>query len=257
MEQSHWRSVPVPSYSDTHWWSKWELMNHLLKSFGSVSSFLDKTDLPSSKLKLQEIISDPPKNRKLHMELAITVDAMEPFVKATYNLEGDGPLIFMAYEEIALLSAGILNQHYPNTKAVAKSLTTTCIQQQQLLDHAKSCVAPSYKYFQDKFEGDLKAIGLQICSYFFYPSRNGELKPSSTDIDELKVFPFLNSSETLEEWKSELPSYISKSDGVSTEFDKLVWWSSHQNELPNCLKHVKLLFLFSHHQQQLNVFFLC
>ena len=27
------------------------------------------------------------------------------------------------------------------------------------------------------------------------PSRIGELKPSSTDIDELKVFPFLNSSE--------------------------------------------------------------
>ena len=84
--------VPVPSYSDTHWWSKWEVMNHLLKSFYSVSSFLVKTDLPSSKLKLQEIISDRPKNRKLHMEeLAITIDAMEPFVKATYNLEGDGP----------------------------------------------------------------------------------------------------------------------------------------------------------------------
>ena len=90
--------------------------------------------MPSSKLKLQEIISDPPKSCKRHMELAITVDAMEPFVKATYNLEGDGSLIFKAYEETAMLSAGILNQHYPNTNAVAKSLTTTSIQQQQLLD---------------------------------------------------------------------------------------------------------------------------
>ena len=182
--------VPVPSYSDTRWWSKWEVINHLLKSFGYVSSFLDKTDLPSSKLKLQEIISDPPKNRKLHMELAITVDAMEPFVKATCNLEGDGTLLFKAYEEIALLSAGILNQHYPNTKAVAKSLTTTSIQQQQLLDYAKSCVAPSYKYSQDKFEGDLRAI-VQVFKYvrFFDPSRTGELKPS-TDIDELKFFLF-------------------------------------------------------------------
>ena len=123
-----------------------------------------------------------------------------------------------------MLSAGILNQHYPNTNAVAKSLTTTSIQQQQLLDYAKSCVAPSYKYFQDKFEGDLKAI-VQVFKYarFFYPSRIGELKPSSTDIDELKVFPFLNSSETLEGLKSELPSYIAKSDGVSTELDKLAW----------------------------------
>ena len=91
---------------------------------------------------------------------------------------------------------------------------------------------------------------------FFYPSRIGELKPSSTDIDELKVFPFLNSSETLGV-KSELPSYIAKNDGVSTEFDKLAWWKSHQQlELPNWSKACKLLFLFSHHQQQLNVFFL-
>ena len=51
--------------------------------------------------------------------------------------------------------------------------------------------------------------------FFFYPSRIGELKHSSTDIDELKVFPFLNSSETLEGLKSELPSYITKSDGAS------------------------------------------
>ena len=219
-------------------------MNHLPKSFGSVSSFLDKTDLSSSKLKLQEIICDPPKNRKLHMELAITVDAMEPFVKATYNLEGDGPLIFKAYEEIALLSAGILNQHYPNTKAVAKSLTTTSIQQQQLLDYAKSCVAPSYKYFQDKFEGDLKAI-VQVFKYacFFDPSRIGEPKLSSTDIDKLKVFSFLNSSETLEGLKSELPSYIAKNDGVSTEFDKLAWWKSHQHELPNWSIACKTAFL--------------
>ena len=151
-------------------------MNYLLKSFGSVSSFLDKTDLPSSKFKLQEIISDPLKNRKLHVEIAITVDAMEPFVKATCNLEGDGPLIFKVYEEIALLSASILNQHYPNTKAVAKSLTTTSIQQLQLLDNAKSCVASSYKYFQDKFEGDLKAI-VQVFKYarFCDLGRIGEL----------------------------------------------------------------------------------
>ena len=89
-------------------------------------------------LLLQEIISDPPKNRKLHMELAITIETMERFAKATYNPEGDGPLIFKAYEEIVMLSA----------------VTTTSIQQQQLFDNAKSCVAPSYKYFQCKFEGD-------------------------------------------------------------------------------------------------------
>ena len=143
-----------------------------------------------------------------------------------------------------MLSAGILNQHYSNAKAVAKILTTTSIQQQQLLDYAKSCVAPSYKYFQDTFKGDLKAI-VQVFKYvrFFDPSRIGELKLSSNDIDELKVFPFLNSRVTLEGLKSELPSYIAKSDGVSTEFDKLAWWESHQHELPNWSKACKTALL--------------
>ena len=38
-----------------------------------------------------------------------------------------------------------------------------------IIDYAKSCVAPSYKCFQDKFEGDLKAI-VQVFKYasFFF-----------------------------------------------------------------------------------------
>ena len=57
-----------------------------------------------------------------------------------------------------------------------------------LLIGTKSCVAPSYKYFQ---------ISLKVTT---------------------------------------LPLYIAKSDGVSTEFDKLAWWKSHQHELPNWSK---------------------
>ena len=59
----------------------------------------------------------------------------------------------------------------------------------------------------------------------------------------MKVFPFRNSSNTLEELKSEVPSHIAKSDGVSTEFDKLAWWKSHQHELPNWSKACKTALL--------------
>ena len=93
-------------------------MKHLQDAFGDVHSFLECEDLPPSKSKLQEILNDPPKNRKLQIELAITIDAGEPFVKATYRLEGDGPLVFTAYEEISALSNSISTQHYPNTNAV-------------------------------------------------------------------------------------------------------------------------------------------
>ena len=46
-----------------------------------------------------------------------------------------------------------------------------------------------------------------------------ELKPTSTDIDDLKVFFFTQS--LLEGLKAELPLYLSKADGVSTEMIKL------------------------------------
>ena len=50
----------------------------------------------------------------------------------------------------------------------------------------------------------------------------------STDIDDLKVFPFFTQS-ILEGLKAELPLYLSKADGVSTE---LQCWQSHEEELP-------------------------
>ena len=62
--------LPVPSYSTTGWWSKWEVIKHMHDAFGDVKSFLDDDNL---RIQLLEILNDPPNNRKLKMELAITV----------------------------------------------------------------------------------------------------------------------------------------------------------------------------------------
>ena len=56
-------------------------------------------------------------------------------------------------------------------------------------------------------------------------------EPTSTDIYDLKVFPFFTQS-ILEGLKAELPLYLLKADGVSTEMIKLQWWQSHEEELP-------------------------
>ena len=62
-------------------------------NFGDVPIFLRGNDLPAvTSGKLLKILDDEAAGRKLKMELATTVDAMEPFVNATYALEGDGPL---------------------------------------------------------------------------------------------------------------------------------------------------------------------
>ena len=78
-------------------------------------------DLPGvSKGKLLSILNDHGKCRKLKVELAITVDALKPFVCATYNLEGDGALAVCAYQEISKLYSSIECEHYPNVMALAK-----------------------------------------------------------------------------------------------------------------------------------------
>ena len=90
--------LPSPSYSETRWWSKFEVIRQIHDTFGDVSSFCECSDLPTaSSGKLIEILNDPPKCRKLKIELANTVDSMAPFVRTTYNLEGDGLLALTAY----------------------------------------------------------------------------------------------------------------------------------------------------------------
>ena len=239
--------LPVPTYSATRWWSKWEVIRHLHDAFGDVPSFLESDDLPASKSKLLEILNDPPKNRKLQMEIAVTVDAGEPFVKATYRLEGDGPLVFTAYEEISTLRATISNAYYPNTNAVATKLSSgRTTYKQQLIDYAIMCTKPAYDYFQRKFSDDdnlSRAVSLFKYARYFDPVKVVELRPSSSDIDNLRVFPMLNNDAVIDELKCELPRYMAVADDVSVEVEKMGWWKSHQSELPKWSNACKMALL--------------
>ena len=64
------------------------------------------------------ILSDQENLKRLKLELAAVIDWGEVFVKATYNLEGDGPLSFTAYEEVCTVAAAVRVAHTPNTEAV-------------------------------------------------------------------------------------------------------------------------------------------
>lgn len=47
------------------------------------------------------------------------INVGEHFVKSTYTLEGDGPLVLICYEEIKKVRAVIQLDHYPNVNAIA------------------------------------------------------------------------------------------------------------------------------------------
>ena len=114
-----WTGFSSPSYSATRWWSRFEVIHQMHNRFGDVSAFLrENTDLPATTTKkMLDVLNNPPECRKLKMELAMTVDGMEPFVNATYALEGDGVLSLVVYERISALYSHISASHHPNVSS--------------------------------------------------------------------------------------------------------------------------------------------
>jgi len=168
-------------------------MKQIHDLFGDVERFVATADLaPATKLKLLNIMNNPNLKSQLMVEFAIAVDAGEPFVKPTYFLEGDGPLVFSCYERILALKATVASAYYPNTDAVISSLTNgNATQLAQFTHYAKQCVKPGYDYFESKFKGELKpAVQLFKAARYFDPCKMVELKPTCCDLDSLRAFPF-------------------------------------------------------------------
>ena len=90
----------MTTYSVTRWWSKCEVMKQVTIQFGDIHPFLTSAEDFASALKpkLLSVLEDPYQARLLQLELTATINAGEPFVKATYCLEGDGSLALECYE---------------------------------------------------------------------------------------------------------------------------------------------------------------
>ena len=160
------------------------------------------------------------------MELA---DCMEPFVKATYNLEGDGFLALEMYERINALNIAITSKHMPNVTAMAKDQANgNAVNEQQLSDYSDVWVKPAYVYFKLKFDQDLKPAFLKLL-VFFLPQRSMQLG----DVGELSVFPFFIDRRTQER----------ASDDVSPAVDPIAWWKNQEYRLPNWSRAYKYVTL--------------
>ena len=245
-----WRTqtgLPAPTFSNTRWWSKFEVIRQVRDSFGDVVSFLNGDNLPPSSEKLGRILSDASSLRKLKIELAITTDSMEPFVRATYNLEGDGVLALSAYREISQLHNSVRIAHYPNVMAVAREESQgNAAHEQMLVNYAAACVKPAYDYFLSKFDattGELcKTLAAFKAARYFSPVTMNELRPSPNDLDALSVFPFIDTI-LLEQLKGELAAYMAAAEDISQGTDVCEWWKRHDGEIPSWAKVCKLILL--------------
>ena len=130
------------SYSPIRWWSKWECEKQVLELWGDVATFLaENRDIaPKSREKLLQLITMC--SNELQVELAINVDAGEPFVKATYTVEGDGRLALKYYDILSEVKASIQVHHWPNTAAIALRISNLHYSTEHWMRYASDCVKP-------------------------------------------------------------------------------------------------------------------
>ena len=91
-------------------------MKELMVQFGDIGPYhtANQDVDTATTANILAMLSDPQQKGQLQLELAVTVHVGQPFVKATYHLEGDGPLALNCYEVIHMLQASICSNHHPN-----------------------------------------------------------------------------------------------------------------------------------------------
>ena len=153
---------------------------------GNIVSFISNThDVATAN---QSKLSNPAKSTRLQMELVITVDVGNVLVKATYNLEGDGPLVLSKYEYIPLLPLLQLQCIIPILLLFAHKLSGGNQRlHQQLYDYIclTLCTTSTCLLLVEVL---LECI--QSSLFFFYPARVFEIKPPVLIVNISKSYSF-------------------------------------------------------------------
>ena len=237
-----WKSrtdCSVKSYSATRWWSKWEVMRQLMVYFGDLLPFLEEHDgvAPACRLKLLGIIHDSDKLAHLKIELAATVDIGEPFVKACYYLEGDGPVALHCYESVEKLLASARIGHMPNVNATVQSLTGKPITDPQSIkwiNYAKLCVKPGIDYFKKQISSNMSnSLKVFKACRLFLPQKAVTMKLDVKSVTEaFDTTSFLSSREEFDQLIAELPAYLACAADTDDDADPINWWKKNAAALP-------------------------
>ena len=170
---------------------------------------------------MQSCFDDPVTARDLDIELAAMIDSGEHFVKATYYLEGDDPLVFSCYECLSPLANAIAVESYPNTEAKAhKHAGGNMVLYNQLVAQAKVCINPGSRFHQQKFSvqfhGTVRAFkSSRLCC----PMQVQALQPNAASGQELKQFSCITNAQILQ-LVEELPKYLAMAYGAVIETEK-------------------------------------
>ena len=238
----------IKTYSETRWWSRWELLQQACICFGDIRPFLENNNdiCPKTMDKLRAIFDNEVRLRDLRLELAAVVDIGVHFVKATYLLEGDGPLIFNTYQRLQEVLNACMAVHQPNVHAVATSIADGGEGNVENLKRwARARVQPGISWFMHKFNVELEPM-LQAFKFakFFRPFQVQSLHVDAMAVEELRRFPFIDHP-TVAALQGELPTYLAACDGCRdvNDAERVAWWRDREQLLPHWASVAKKIML--------------
>lgn len=126
-----------------------------------VQPFLEESTSvsPATRSKLLGILHNPNDKTHLMVELAVTMDAAMPFVRATHELEGDGPLALSCYDAISAMNAAARQAHYLNLLQLLLLLLLRMAQiENDLLQYARTCVQTGISYYFEELTTNMKEL---------------------------------------------------------------------------------------------------
>ena len=142
----------------------------------------------------------------------MTIDIGKLFVTATYDLEGDGPLVLCCYERLQAVTHACTTQplHLPNLRAVVQDIVEHCPEEnaEQLLLDGRQCVQPAINWFLQKFN---VGLGTPVRAFkaarLFDPVFIQQINPNAACVAQLQIFPFFNNPGLIADLAQELPAY--------------------------------------------------
>ena len=236
----------MKSFSETRWWSKWEMMNQVGVHFGDILPFLQENQdaSASTNRQLRSILESPDQSRILRLQLAAMMDVGKHFVQGTYALEGDGPLVLECYSKLQAITTALAQNELPNLKAAAREIAEAHnLDAAHLVMQTMAGANPAVTWFLQKFNlhlGDTVAAFRK--ARFFDPVEAQAFNLTPEKVRSLNCFPFL--SDDLDSLVDELPLYLAAIQDVELESleEKWKWWS-RRNDLPHWQEAVKKLVL--------------
>jgi hypothetical protein len=244
-----WRSVcgkMPPSVSPTRWWSRFEFAAIVLGNWNAIDQYitalLDKDCCTVLTTALRASI-DSGKKEKVFLQLRVVTAVMLPFVKATYNLEGDEFLAPFAYDCLSTLS------NICNDPAAVLMQANVPVE-----DESLACIKPALKYFVRRMADDCAARMTALkCAVLWNPTRVRHRKLEDVRLlPRVFNWPEITSPTCLDGLLSEWNAYqalaatftFPPNSSTSEQANYLWnWWGDQRASLPTWCKLASLFAL--------------